>query len=156
MTRVAEARRGVLAAVDRLVNAEPSLEEVLRRTAELLHDTFDPYTWVGIYLVDGDELALAAWRGPAPTAHVRIPVGTGICGTAAQSGRTLVVDDVSQEPTYLACFPSTRSEIVVPILVRDSVVGELDVDGDEVAAFGPADRAFLEQIARMLSSRFPH
>ena len=133
------------------VNAEPTAERVLRRTVDLLHDTFDHYSWVGIYLVDGDDLVLGPWRGPPATEHVRIPVGEGICGAAAASGETEIVDDVDADPRYLACFPSTRSEIVVPIHFGGIVVGEIDIDSDIPAAFGAADREFLERVAAVIS-----
>ena len=143
--------RGALAAVDRIVNRGGDADDVLRSVVDVLHDRFAHYSWVGIYLVEGDELALGPWRGPAATEHVRIPVGQGICGAAAASGRTDVVDDVAADPRYLACFPSTRSEIVVPIAYDGRVVGEIDVDSDERAAFDDADRAFLERVALLIS-----
>jgi GAF domain-containing protein len=149
----ADVQRGVLDAVDRAVNSEPTGEGVLRRTVELLHDRFDHYAWVGIYLVEGGELVLGPWRGLSETEHVRIPVGQGICGAAAASGETVIVDDVNADPRYLACFPSTRSEIVVPIHFGGQVVGEIDIDSDQAAAFDADDRRFLEHVARMLSSR---
>ncbi|HET7043922.1 MAG TPA: GAF domain-containing protein [Gaiellaceae bacterium] len=118
---------------------------------ELLEQRFEHYSWIGVYLVEGDELVLGPWRGPQATEHVRIPVGEGICGSAAASGRTEVVDDVNADPRYLACFVSTRSEIVVPILLDGTVVGEIDVDSDRPAAFGDDDRRFLEQVAELLA-----
>jgi GAF domain-containing protein len=151
----ADTRRGALDAIDRFVNCEPEVETVLQKTVEMLDQRFDHYGWVGVYLVDGDDLVLAAWSGPAATEHVRIPVGQGVCGAAAASGQTEIVDDVSADPRYLACFPSTRSEIVVPIGSGGRVVGEIDIDSDEPAAFGDDDRAFLEHVARMLASRLP-
>ena len=78
---------------------------------------------------------------------MRIPVGQGICGAAAASGETEIVDDVNADQRYLACFPSTRSEIVVPIAHAGRVVGEIDIDSDRPAAFGEDDRAFLERVA---------
>ncbi len=152
MTR-ADAYRGALAAVDRIVNRESEADEVLRQVVELLHDRFERYSWVGIYLVEGDELVLGPWKGPQATEHVRIPVGRGICGAAAASGRTEVVDDVTADERYLACFPSTRSEIVVPIAYEGRVVGEIDVDSDVAAAFAPADREFLERVSLLV---FPY
>jgi L-methionine (R)-S-oxide reductase len=144
--------RGALAAVDRIVNRESEADEVLRKTVEVLHDRFDHYSWVGIYLVEGDELVLGPWKGAEATDHVRIPVGEGICGAAAASGRTEIVDDVSSDERYLACFPSTRSEIVVPISYEGRVVGEIDIDSDQPAAFGPGDRSFLERVAVLISA----
>ena len=78
---------------------------------------------------------------------MRIPVGQGVCGAAAASGKTEVVDDVNADPRYLACFASTRSEIVVPISREGRVIGEIDIDSDQPAAFGDADREFLERVA---------
>jgi GAF domain-containing protein len=82
---------------------------------------------------------------------VRIPVGQGVCGAAAASGETEIVDDVNGDPRYLACFASTRSEIVVPIAHDGAVVGEIDIDSDEHAAFGEEDRALLERIALQIA-----
>lgn len=151
---VADVRRGVLDAIDRAVNAEPTREQVLARAVGLLHDRFDHYSWVGIYLVETSELVLGPWEGPEASEHVRIPIGAGICGSAAATGVTEVVDDVAADDRYLACFASTRSEIVVPIQVHGRIAGEIDIDSDTPAAFDEGDRAFLEHVARMLSTRF--
>jgi L-methionine (R)-S-oxide reductase len=153
MTASADTYRSALEAVDRVVNRESEADEVLRRVVEILHDRFNHYSWVGIYLVEGDDLVLGPWKGPQATEHVRIPIGEGICGAAAASGRTEVVDDVNADARYLACFPSTRSEIVVPIVYEGRVVGEIDIDSDRPAAFADADRAYLERVAVLIS---PH
>jgi L-methionine (R)-S-oxide reductase len=139
--------------VDRILERGGDADDVLRGVVALLHDRFDHYSWVGIYLVEGDELVLGPWKGPEATEHVRIPVGQGICGAAAATGRTEIVDDVNADPRYLACFASTRSEIVVPISFEGRVVGEIDIDSDEAAAFGEADREFLERVAALIA---PH
>ena len=144
---------GALEAIDRILNRGGDADDVLRAVVDVLHDRFEHYSWVGIYLVEGEELALGPWRGPEATEHVRIPVGEGICGAAAASGETEVVDDVDADPRYLACFPSTRSEIVVPIAYEGRVVGEIDIDSDRPAAFSDEDRAFLERVALLIS---PH
>ena len=153
MSAGADAYRGALAAVERIVNREREADEVLRKTVEALHDRLPHFSWVGIYLVEGDELVLGPWKGPQATEHVRIPIGRGVCGAAAASGHTEVVDDVSADARYLACFASTRSEIVVPVVYRGSVVGEIDVDSDRPAAFGERDRELLERVALLVS---PH
>jgi len=142
---------GAQEAVDRILNRGGSDEEILQGVVGVLHDRVDHYSWIGIYLVDGDDLVLGPWKGPQATGHVRIPVGQGVCGAAAASGQTEVVDDVNADPRYLACFPSTRSEIVVPISHEGRVVGELDIDSDRAAAFGEDDREFLERIAVQIS-----
>jgi L-methionine (R)-S-oxide reductase len=145
--------RAALDAVDRIVDREREADEVLRKTVEVLHDHFEHYAWVGIYLVEGDDLVLGPWKGPQETAHVRIPVGEGVCGAAAASGVTEIVDDVCADERYLACFVSTRSEIVVPIAYEGRVVAEIDIDSDVPAAFGPEDRELLERVVLLIS---PH
>ncbi len=127
--------------------ASGSLQEVV----DLLHDRVGHYSWVGIYLVEGEDLVLGPWKGPEATEHVRIPVGQGVCGAAAASGETEIVDDVNADPRYLACFASTRSEIVVPVSREGRVVGEIDIDSDQPAAFGDDDREFLERVAELIA-----
>jgi L-methionine (R)-S-oxide reductase len=138
-------------AIDRILNRGGTDGRVLQEVVDVLHDRVDHYSWVGVYLVDGDDLVLGPWQGPQATEHVRIPVGQGVCGAAAASGETEVVDDVNADPRYLACFPSTRSEIVVPIAHEGRVVGEIDIDSDRPAAFGDEDREFLERISVQIS-----
>ena len=142
---------GAQEAVDRILNRGGSDANVLQGVVDVLHDRFDHYSWIGIYLVEGDDLVLGPWKGPQATEHVRIPVGQGVCGAAAASGQTELVDDVNADPRYLACFPSTRSEIVVPISHEGRVVGEIDIDSDQAAAFADGDRVFLERIAVQIS-----
>jgi L-methionine (R)-S-oxide reductase len=153
VTAAADTYRGALDAVERILNRGGDADDILCAAVDVLHDRFDHYTWLGIYLLEGDDLVLGPWRGPEATEHVRIPVGQGICGAAAASGRTEIVDDVNADPRYLACFPSTRSEIVVPISYEGRVVGEIDIDSDTPAAFTEADRTFLERVAVLIS---PH
>jgi GAF domain-containing protein len=114
-------------------------------------NTIPSYSWVGIYVVEGKDLVLDAWSGPAATEHTRIPIGKGVCGFAAKAGRTEIVSDVSKDPRYLQCFLSTKSEIVVPISNQGGVLGEIDVDGDQLDAFSSLDREFLEAVARKAS-----
>lgn len=144
---------GALEAVDRIVNRESEADEVLRQAVSVLAQRFDHYSWVGIYLTEEDDLVLGPWKGPQATEHVRIPIGQGVCGAAAASGQTEVVDDVNADERYLSCFPSTRSEIVVPIVYEGKVVGEIDIDSDKPAAFGADDRTLLERVAVLIS---PH
>src|ERR1044071_8931364 len=123
----------------------------MQGVVDALHDRVEHYSWIGIYLVDGDDLVLGPWRGPEATEHVRIPVGQGVFGAAAARGETEIVDDVNADPRYLACFASTRSEIVVPIAHDGRVVGEIDIDSDRPAAFGDEDRELLERVAVLLA-----
>jgi L-methionine (R)-S-oxide reductase len=144
---------GALEAVDRIVNRESEADEVLRQIVDVLHDRLEHYSWVGIYLVEEGDLVLGPWKGPQATDHVRIPIGQGVCGAAAASGKTEIVDDVAADERYLSCFPSTRSEVVVPIVYEGKVVGEIDIDSDMPAAFGRDDKALLERVATLIS---PH
>jgi GAF domain-containing protein len=116
--------------------------------ARFLNSSVPAYSWVGVYMVEGKDLVLDAWSGPAATEHTRIPIGKGVCGFAAKAGRTEIVSDVGKDPRYLQCFLSTRSEIVVPISNQGTVVGEIDIDGDQLDAFSSLDREFLEAVAR--------
>lgn len=135
----------------RKIVADAPKDTVGARVVELLHSRFRHYSWVGIYWVEGRELVLGPWAGPDATEHTRIPIGRGVCGAAAASGRTEIVPDVRKDPRYLACFATTRSEIVVPIKEGASVVGEIDIDGTDLGAFGPTDQEFLEAVAVLLA-----
>jgi L-methionine (R)-S-oxide reductase len=129
-----------------------STSTTLQQIVDLLYEGFEKYSWIGIYLVKGDVLVLGPWRGTQATEHTRIPLGRGVCGAAATSGKTEMVDDVLKDRRYLSCFLSTRSEIVVPIKKSQIVLGEIDIDSDKPAAFDANDAVFLEKVADMLSA----
>ena len=152
MSPAAADYEAVAAGIERLAGAEEDSDAIVRGAVEAIHDRLDTYSWVGIYFVEGDELVLGPWKGPSATDHVRIPIGQGVCGAAAASGVTEIVADVYADHRYLACFPSTRSEIVVPVIYEGSVVAEIDVDSDAPAAFGEPDRVFLERVASAISA----
>ncbi len=101
--------------------------------------------WVGFYRVADGELVLGPFQGPV--ACTRIKKGRGVCGSAWASGETLVVPDVEKFPGHIACSSLSRSEIVVPVLRGDEIVGVLDVDSDELDQFDAVDKKFLEEIA---------
>lgn len=133
----------------------PRPEAAAQRVVDLLHDRFSHYDWVGIYWVEGNNLVLGPWMGPQATEHTRIPIGTGVCGAAAASGRTEIVPDVDADPRYLACFASTKSEIVVPIFDGGKVIGEIDIDGSDPDAFDAMDARFLEEVAALVAPLRP-
>ena len=133
----------------------PDPTAAAQRAVELLHDRFTHYDWIGIYWVEGSDLVLGPWVGPEATEHTRIPIGTGVCGAAAESGRTEIVPDVNADPRYLACFASTKSEIVVPIFDGGEVIGEIDVDGSDLDAFDEMDAQFLEEVAALVAPLRP-
>jgi GAF domain-containing protein len=145
-------RSGLLNAIRAAVAAAPNAESALKQAVELLKDGVSAYTWVGVYLLDGNELVLGPYVGK-PSPHTRIPLGRGICGAAAAEKATIVVDDVNADPRYLACSIETRSEIVVPIMLGAEVLGEIDIDSDRPAAFGARDRELLEPVAALLADR---
>jgi GAF domain-containing protein len=145
----------VLNKVRRAIADAPVHTEALRHTVDVLKEHMPDYSWVGIYLLDGNELVLGPFRGK-PSPHTRIPLNQGICGAAASHKETIIVDDVDADPRYLACSLETRSEIVVPIMRGTEVLGEIDIDSDKKAAFGPADRDLLESAAGLLALKFPH
>jgi putative methionine-R-sulfoxide reductase with GAF domain len=121
------------------------------RLMHFLHREIPQYTWVGVYIMEGDELVLGPFRGK-PSPHTRIPLNQGICGAAASTGETVIVPDVNADPRYLACSLETRSEIVVPILDGDNAcLGEIDIDSDIANAFSEVDQRFLEEVAARLA-----
>ena len=131
-----------------IINSESS--EFLTEVVGFLFENFDHYSWVGIYLIEGNDLVLGPWKGEQATEHTRIPIGQGICGSAASSCKTEIIPDVNADNRYLACFISTKSEIVVPIKKEGKILGEIDIDSDIKDAFKKEDADFLEKIADML------
>lgn len=142
--------------VERLAAESRSTDDLMRGITVLLNEHMLKYNWVGFYMLepgaDPPILVLGHYQG-AMTPHTRIPLNQGICGAAASSGKTVVVDDVSKDPRYLACSLETKSEIVVPIFVHGKVAGELDLDSHFHAAFGSEDRELIEFCARIVGNR---
>jgi GAF domain-containing protein len=141
LTRIATEMRG---------DTDP--RRAMEHAVRILKEGLPAYTWVGIYLVEGEELVLGPFLGK-PSPHTRIPMGSGICGAAATARQTIVVDDVNADPRYLACSIDTRSEIVVPIMDAGRVLGEIDIDSDQPAAFATSDARLVEAVAALLAPR---
>jgi len=141
----------VLAALSACVQCQDDREALALRAVTEVHAALPQANWTGIYWLDGDALHLGPYYGP-PTEHVRIPVGTGVCGTAVAEGKDQVVADVRTRENYLACSVSTRSEIVVLIRSHGKIQGQIDVDSDQVNAFSPDDLGFLRMVAGALGS----
>ena len=140
--------------IDEMAKASSSGKELMERTCKKLNERMLKYNWVGFYMIDAHEpdyLLLGPFVG-AMTPHTRIRLNQGICGAAASSGATVVVDDVGKDSRYLACSLETKSEIVVPVFVRGKVVGELDIDSHFLSAFGKEDRELTEYCAKVLGS----
>lgn len=151
-TRIEEVR-GEIAA---LAQAAPTAKDFMESVCRQLHQQMLKYNWVGFYMLEPGArppmLVLEAFVG-AMTPHTRIPLNQGICGAAASSGKTIVVDDVSKDPRYLACSLETKSEIVVPIFVNGLVAGELDIDSHFAAAFGVEDQALVQFCAELVGKK---
>ena len=130
-------------------------EDLLLRICELLKQEVYHYDWVGFYILDPkkNELVLGPYVGK-PTQHTHIAIGEGICGQVAESGQTMVVQDVTQVENYISCGLDVQSEIVVPVMKNGKFVAELDIDSHSPAPFVPADSEFLSKICDLLSDHF--
>ncbi len=140
----------VLARIRAVVQSADDRDARLRQVVQILGERRTKYTWAGVYLIEGETLVLHNQVG-LPTPHERIPIGRGICGLAARERRTVVVPDVGKDSRYLACGHETRSEIVVPIFKDGRVIGEIDIDSNDLDAFDQEDRRLLEETARLLA-----
>jgi L-methionine (R)-S-oxide reductase len=131
-----------------LLEGESDALANLANASGLLAGVLDRINWCGFYLLRGEELVLGPFQGKP--ACVRIPLGQGVCGTAAARRETLMVPDVDLFPGHIACDPASRSEIVVPILEGGELRGVLDVDAPERDRFDEKDRAGLERFVQTL------
>jgi L-methionine (R)-S-oxide reductase len=151
-TRIEEVRNEIT----ELVKTSATAKALMQGVCKLLHERMLKYNWVGFYMLEPEAkppmLALEAFVG-AMTPHTRIPLNQGICGAAASSGKTIVVVDVSKDPRYLACSLETKSEIVVPIFIKDQVAGELDIDSHFPAAFGLEDQKLVQYCAEVVGRK---
>lgn len=130
-----------------LLEGETDLIANLANVAGALKEQFN-WLWVGFYLVKKEELVLGPFQGPV--ACTRIRKGKGVCGSSWAERKTLIVPDVEKFPGHIACSSASKSEIVVPILFNDEVVGVLDVDSKELDQFDTTDQFFLEQIVSFI------
>ena len=134
--------------VESLIEGENNPTGQLANAAAILHETMG-WWWTGFYLVNGDTLQLGPFQGPV--ACYNIKCGRGVCGTAWQENRTIVVPDVEQFPGHIACSSESRSEIVVPLRNNgEEVIGVLDIDSKDLATFDEVDAHWLEEIARII------
>ncbi len=133
-----------------------SRDQTLQQVCDLLEEKVEAFDWVGFYLVDPNaerELVLGPYVGEE-TDHTRIPFGKGICGQAAETNETFVVQDVSKEDNYLACSVHVKAEIVVPIKKNGEFVAELDIDSHTKDSMTKAHREMLEEICDQISILF--
>ena len=133
-----------------LLDGEPNHIANLSNASALLNQFLDRINWVGFYLLEDDELVLGPFQGLP--ACVRIPLGRGVCGTAARQMKTIRVEDVHQFPGHIACDAASQSEIVIPLIKDGSLIGVLDIDSPEKNRFDQLDEKELEDFTKILIS----
>jgi len=134
--------------LDALLTGEPNVMANLSNASALLNQFFDRINWVGFYMMDGSELVLGPFQGfPA---CIRIPVGRGVCGSTVTKKETIIVPDVHAFPGHIACDAASQSEIVVPLIKNDKVIGVLDIDSPEKNRFQQEDQDGLEHFVSIL------
>jgi L-methionine (R)-S-oxide reductase len=143
-----EQYQSLLPQINGLITGEPDLIANLANTVAALKEQFK-WLWVGFYLVKENELVLAPFQGPV--ACTRIRKGKGVCGTSWEQAKTIIVPDVEKFPGHITCSSLSRSEIVVPVILNNEVVGVLDVDSEQLNHFDETDKFYLEKIVELIS-----
>ena len=133
-----------------LIEDEPDRIANLANASALLGQFLPTINWVGFYLYDGKELVLGPFQGLP--ACIRIPLGRGVCGTAAEKGKTIRVEDVNTFPGHIACDSASQSEIVIPIKKEGVLIGVLDIDSPTTNRFTEVDQKGLEKFVDVLVS----
>ncbi len=131
-----------------LLEGETNSIANLSNASALLNQFLDQINWVGFYLMENGELVLGPFQGLP--ACVRIPVGRGVCGTAVSKGETIVVEDVHEFPGHIACDAASNSEIVIPLIKNDEIIGVLDIDSPIKNRFSSEDQKGLELFVETL------
>lgn len=143
--------KNLLPQIEALVLSEKDLIANLANISATLKSAFN-WWWVGFYLVKQNELILGPFQGPV--ACTRIGIGRGVCGSAWQQAQTIIVADVEKFPGHIACSSASKSEIVVPIIINEKVIGVLDVDSELFNHFDEIDQFFLEKLIKNITSIF--
>jgi L-methionine (R)-S-oxide reductase len=138
----------VIKQLDALLTGEANVVANLSNASALLNQFLDRVNWVGFYVTEGNQLVLGPFQGMP--ACVRIPFGRGVCGVAAETKTTQLVADVHQFPGHIACDSASNSEIVVPIVKEETVIGVLDIDSPEKNRFDEVDQRYLEKFVETL------
>ncbi|MFK4793191.1 GAF domain-containing protein [Sphingobium sp. ZW T5_29] len=141
----------LIAAADAITRDESDAIANMANVAALIWQFLPDLNWAGFYRMVGDELVLGPFQGKA--ACIRIPLGRGVCGTAAASGKTQLVDDVHAFPGHIACDAASASEIVIPVALNGQVVAVLDLDSPTTGRFDAADQAGLEALVKRIAPR---
>ena len=139
------------AAAEALTEGEPDAVANMANLAALIWQLVPDLNWAGFYRRSGDELVLGPFCGKP--ACIRIPLGSGVCGTAAQRGESQLVEDVNAFPGHIACDAASRSELVVPVMHEGTVIAVIDLDSASPARFDAEDQAGIEMLAQKIASR---
>lgn len=131
-----------------LLVKEDNIISNLSNFTAVINDTFEKVSWVGFYLFDGKKLYLGPFQGKV--ACTTIEIGKGVCGTSAEKREAVIVPDVNKFPGHIFCDSSSKSEIVVPLLKNDELLGVLDLDSHEYNSFGETDKIYLQEICKFL------
>jgi len=145
-----EQYQSIIPQIEALLHGETDFVANMANVAAALKEQF-AWFWVGFYLVKQDELVLGPFQGPV--ACTRIKKGKGVCGTSWAEAKTIIVPDVEEFPGHIACASASKSEIVLPLVVNDEVIGVLDVDSEELDKFDETDQVYLEQVIAILLNR---
>lgn len=146
---ISQNRQDLIEKIKSSIDGLKNKTEILQKGVELI-DSFSPdYNWTGFYLLNDNILEVGPYIGPE-TPHIKIELNRGICGAAASQKKSIIVDDVNDDPRFLACSITTRSEIVVPLMDGEICLGEIDIDSNKPENFSDEDRQMLEEIARLI------
>jgi len=147
-------QKELLLEIQEKARSASTVESLMEQISKSLHEKMTRYNWVGFYLVDPADpnyLVVGPFVGSF-TPHARIPLSSGLCGAAATSGQSVVVQDVTKDPSYLAGSPMVKSEIVVPIFAKKKLAGELDVESYFADSFPKSEQEFIEACANVVAN----
>jgi len=147
----AEIYKSLLPQIEALINDEEPLISNLANVTAALKEAFNKISWVGFYLLKEKKLFLGPFQGKV--ACTIIDIGKGVCGTSAASKRTIVVDDVDKFPGHIACDSGSRSEIVIPLMKGETILGVLDLDSYELSSFNETDKKYLELLCDLITKK---
>jgi GAF domain-containing protein len=143
-----ERYRLLISQLKSLLSKEDNLISNLSNLTAAIKETFEKVSWVGFYLFDGQRLFLGPFQGKV--ACTIIEIGKGVCGTSAEKRETIIVPDVDKFPGHIACDSGSKSEIVIPLIQNNRLLGVLDLDSHEYNSFGNTDKEYLIEICRFL------
>ncbi len=147
-----EIYKSLLPQIESLINPDEPMISNLSNLTAVLKDALDKISWVGFYFLKENKLYLGPFQGKV--ACTLIEIGKGVCGTSALKEETIIVEDVEKFPGHIACDSGSRSEIVIPLIKNNKVLGVLDLDSYHLAAFGNTDKIFLEKICSIITNKF--